>query len=51
MQFEYYLELTLECKVLDAGDYLLLAGLPIPWTFFCMKEKFQILQKVVLILS
>ena len=25
--------------MLDAGDYLLLAGLPIPWTFFCTKEK------------
>ena len=28
--FEYYHELTPEPKVLDAGDYLLLAGLPIP---------------------
>ena len=25
--------------MLDAGDYLLLAGLPIPWTFFCTKER------------
>ena len=24
---------------MDAGDYLLLAGLPIPWTFFCTKER------------
>ena len=28
--FEYYHELTLEPRVLDAGDYLLLAGLPVP---------------------
>ena len=25
--------------MLDAGDYLLLAGLPIPWTFFCTKDR------------
>ena len=37
--FEYYHELTPEPRVLDAGDYLLLAGLPIPWTLFCTKEK------------
>ena len=37
--FEYYHELTPEPRVLDAGDYLLLAGLPIPWTFFCTKER------------
>ena len=49
---EYYHELTPESRVLDAGDYLLLAGLPVPWTFFVQKkEKFQILQKVVLIFS
>ena len=24
---------------MDAGDYLLLAGLPFPWTFFCTKER------------
>ena len=24
---------------MDTGDYLLLAGLPIPWTFFCTKER------------
>ena len=37
--FEYCHELTPEPRVLDAGDYLLLAGLPIPWTFFCTKER------------
>ena len=37
--FEYYHELTPEPRVLDAGDYLLLAGLPIPWTFLCTKER------------
>ena len=37
--FEYYHELTPEPRVLDAGDYLLLSGLPIPWTFFCTKER------------
>ena len=37
--FEYYHELTPIPRVLDAGDYLLLAGLPIPWTFFCSKER------------
>ena len=37
--FEYYHELTHEPRVLDADDYLLLAGLPIPWTFFCTKER------------
>ena len=25
--------------MLDAGDYLLSAGLPIPWTFFCTKKR------------
>ena len=51
--FEYYHELTPEPRVLDAGDYyLLLAGLPIPWTFSVQrKDKFQIPLKVVLILS
>ena len=24
---------------MNAGDYLVLAGLPIPWTFFCTKER------------
>ena len=38
-KFEHYHELTPEPSVLDAGDYLLLAGLPIPWTFFCTKER------------
>ena len=37
--FEYYHELTPEPRVLDAGDYLLLAGLPVPWAFFCTKER------------
>ena len=37
--FGYYHELTPEPRVLDAGDYLLLAGLRIPWTFFCIKRK------------
>ena len=37
--FEHYHELTPEPRVLDAGDYLLLAGLPVPWTFFCTKER------------
>ena len=36
---EYYHELTPEPRVLDAGDYLLLAGLPVPWTFFQYKRK------------
>ena len=31
--------LSPEPRVLDAGVYLLLAGLPIPWTFFCAKER------------
>ena len=49
--FEYYHEFTPEPRVLDAGDYILLAGLPVPWTFFCTKEgQIQILLKVVLIL-
>ena len=48
--FEYYHELTPEPRVLDAGNYLLLAGLPGHWPFFFTKDKFQILQKVVLIL-
>ena len=49
--FEYYHELTPEPKILDAGNYLLLEGLPAPWTFFVLKiDKFQILQKVVHIL-
>ena len=49
--FEYYHELTSEARILDAGDYLLVAGLPVPWTFFVQnKDKFQILQKVVLII-
>ena len=39
MQFEYYHELTTEPKILDAGYYLLLAGLPVPWTLFCTKER------------
>ena len=37
--FEYYHELTPEPRVLYAGEYHLLAGLPIPWTFFCTKER------------
>ena len=37
--FDYYNELTQEPRILDAGDYLLLAGLPVPWTFFCTKER------------
>ena len=37
--FEYYHELTPEPRVMVAGEYLLLTGLPIPWTFFCTKEK------------
>ena len=37
--FEYYYELTPEPRVLDTGDYLLLAGLSILWTFFCTKER------------
>ena len=36
--FEYYHGLTPELRVLDAGD-LPLAGLPVPWTFFCTKER------------
>ena len=37
--FEYYYELTSEPRVLDAGDYLPLAGLSVPWPFFCKKER------------
>ena len=37
--FEYYHELTPQPRILDAGDYLLLAGLPVPWTFFSTKER------------
>ena len=37
--FEYDHELTPESRVLDTGAYLLLAGLPIPWTFCCTKER------------
>ena len=37
--FEYFHALTPESRVLDGGDCLLLAGLPIPWTFFCTKER------------
>ena len=46
--FEYYHELTPEPSILDAGGYLLLAGLLLPWTFFCTEDdNLQILQKVV----
>ena len=37
--FEYYHELTPESKVFDEGYYLLLAGLPVPWTVFLYKRK------------
>ena len=37
--FEYYYELTPEPRVFDAGNYLLLAGFPVPWTFFCTKQR------------
>ena len=37
--FEYYHGLIPESRVLDAADYLLLAGLPVPWTLFCTKER------------
>ena len=37
--FEYYHELRPEPRVLGAGDYLLLAGLPFAWTFFYTKER------------
>ena len=37
--FEYFYDLTPEPSILDAGDYLLLAGLPVPWTFFLYKRK------------
>ena len=37
--FEYYQEITPEFRILDAGDYLLLAGLPVPQTFFCINER------------
>ena len=37
--FEYYHELPPKPRVLDAGNYLLLAGLPVPGTFFCTKER------------
>ena len=37
--FEYYHELTPEPRVLDASDYLLLAGLPNPCTLFLYKRK------------
>ena len=37
--FEYNHKLTPEPRVLDAGDYLLLAGLPVPGTFFCTIER------------
>ena len=44
--FEYYHELTPKARILDAGDYLLLVGLPVPWAFFVQnKYKFLILQK------
>ena len=49
--FEHYHELTPESRIFDAGDYPLLAGLPVPLTFVVQKkDKFQIIQKVVLIL-
>ena len=42
--FEYYHELTPEPRVSDAGDYLLLVGIQVPWPFFVQKkDKFQIL--------
>ena len=48
--FEYYHELMPEPRILDAGDCLLLAGLPVPLMFlYKRKTKIQILQKVVLI--
>ena len=37
--FKYYHELAPEPRILNAGDYLLLAGLPVPLTFFCTKER------------
>ena len=36
--FEYYHELTPEPRILDAGDILLLAGLPAPWTLLIIYE-------------
>ena len=35
---EYYNELTPEPRFWDVGDYLLLAGLPIPWTFLYKRK-------------
>ena len=37
--FEYYHELIPEPRVLDAGDYLLLVGLLVPWSFSSTKER------------
>ena len=36
--FDYYDHLVPEPTVLDAGNYMLLAGLPIPWRFYCHEE-------------
>ena len=37
--FSYYPSLIPEPTVLDSGSKLLLANLPLPWTFFCTHEK------------
>ena len=37
--FEYYHEIAPKPRIWGAGNYLLLAGLPVPWTFFCTKER------------
>ena len=37
--FTYYSSLIPEPTVLDSGSKLLLANLPLPWTFFCTHEK------------
>ena len=39
MQFWILSWINTWTRVLDAGDYLLLAGFPIPWTFVCTKER------------
>ena len=35
---EYYTHLEPKPQILDGGDYLLLAGLPQPWTYHCAQE-------------
>ena len=38
-KFEYLHDYTPKPSILDAGDKILLAGLPLPWTFYCKNDQ------------